>query len=98
MTRNEHSNGNALKVIYKHGYEFKNLLNNALKLLVSKENINLIKLPVKQQSDISKELRMKIHDSEKKVTTNEEVVTKLAYVCLIPCGFAKSKLLPSFSL
>ena len=54
--------------------EIKNLLDDAVKSLASKEAIDSLKILIKQQSDTIKELRMKIVKLEEKVTTNEGAI------------------------
>ena len=50
--------------------EFKNLLDDAVKSLASKENIDSLKILIKDQSDTIKELRLQIVKLEEKVKTN----------------------------
>ena len=56
--------------------EFKNLIHDAVKSLVSKEDIDLLKILIKEQSDTIKELGLKIAKLEEKVTTNEETIAR----------------------
>ena len=50
--------------------EFKNLLDDAVKSLASKEDIDSLKILIKDQSDTIKELRLQIVKLEEKVKTN----------------------------
>ena len=61
----------------KMGNEFKNLLDDAVKSLVSKEDIDSIKILIKEQSDTIKELGLKKTKLEEKVTSNEETIARL---------------------
>ena len=61
----------------KMANEFKNLLDDAVKSLASKEDIDSLKILVKDQSDTIKELGLKIAKLEEKVTTNEETIARL---------------------
>ena len=61
----------------KMANEFKNLLDDAVKSLASKENIDSLKILIKDQSDTIKELGLKIAKLEEKVTTNEETIARL---------------------
>ena len=60
----------------KMANEFKNLIHDAVKSLVSKEDIDLLKILIKEQSDTIKELGLKIAKLEEKVTTNEETIAR----------------------
>ena len=57
--------------------EFKNLLDDTVKSLASKEDIDSLKILIKEQSDTRKELGLKIVKLEEKVTTNEETIARL---------------------
>ena len=61
----------------KMANEFKNLLDEAVKSFASKEDIDSLKMLIKEQSDTIKELGLKLAKSEEKVTTNEETITRL---------------------
>ena len=61
----------------KMANEFKNLLDDAVKSLVSKEDIDSIKILIKEQSDTIKELGLKKTKLEEKVTSNEETIARL---------------------
>ena len=61
----------------KMANEFKNLLDDAVKSLASKEDIDSLKILIKDQSDTIKELGLKIAKLEEKVTTNEETIARL---------------------
>ena len=60
----------------KMANEFKNLIHDAVKSLVSKEDIDLLKILIKEQSDTIKELGLKIAKLKEKVTTNEETIAR----------------------
>ena len=62
----------------KMANEFKNLLDDAVKSLASKEDIDSLIIVIKEQSDTIKELGLKITKLEEKVTSNEETIAKLA--------------------
>ena len=57
--------------------EFKNLLDDAVKSLASKDDINSLKILIKEQSDTIKELGLQIVKLEEKVATNEETIARL---------------------
>ena len=57
--------------------EFKNLLDDAVKSLASKEDIDSLKILIKDQGDTIKELGLKVVKLEQKVTTNEETIARL---------------------
>ena len=57
--------------------EFKNLLDDAVKSLASKEDIDSLKILIKDQSDMITELGLKIVKLGEKVTTNEETIARL---------------------
>ena len=57
--------------------EFKNLLDDAVKSLASKENIDSLKILIKDQSDTIKELGLKIAKLEEHITRNEETIARL---------------------
>ena len=57
--------------------EFKNLLDDAVKSLASKEDIDSLKILIKDQGDTIKELGWKVVKLEQKVTTNEETIARL---------------------
>ena len=61
----------------KMANEFKNLLDDTVKSLASKEDIDSLKILIKEQSDTIKELGLKIVKLEEKVTTNEETIARL---------------------
>ena len=61
----------------KMANEFKKLLDDAVKSLVSKEDIDSIKILIKEQSDSIKELGLKKTKLEEKVTSNEETIARL---------------------
>ena len=61
----------------KMANEFKNLLDDAAKSLTSKEDIDSLKILIKEKSDTTKELGLKITKLEEKVTTNEETIRRL---------------------
>ena len=61
----------------KMANEFKNLLDDAVKSLASKEDIDSLKILIKDQSDTIKELGLKIVKLEENVTTNEETIARL---------------------
>ena len=56
--------------------EFKNLLDDAVKSLASKEDIDSLKILIKDQSDKITELGLKIVKLEEKVTTNKETIAR----------------------
>ena len=60
----------------KMANEFKNLLDDGVKSLASKEDINWLKISIKDQSDTIKELGLKIVNLEEKVTINEETIAR----------------------
>ena len=60
----------------KMANEFKNLLDDAVKSLASKEDIDLLKILIKEQSDTIKELGLKIVKLEKEVITNKETIAR----------------------
>ena len=57
--------------------EFKHLLDDAVKSLASKEDIDSLKILVKEQSGMIKGLGFKITKLEEKVTSNEETIARL---------------------
>ena len=61
----------------KMANEFKNLLDDAVKSLASKEDIDSLKIQIKDQSDMITELGLKIIKFEEKVTRNEETIARL---------------------
>ena len=61
----------------KMANKFKNLLDDGVKSLASKEDINWLKISIKDQSDTIKELGLKIVNLEEKVTINEETIARL---------------------
>ena len=61
----------------KMANEFKNLLDDAVKSLASKEDIDSLKILIKEQSDTIKELGLKIVKLKEKVTTNKETIVRL---------------------
>ena len=60
----------------KMANEFKNLLDDAVKSLASKENIDSLKILIKDQSDTIKELGLKIAKLEEQITKNEETIAR----------------------
>ena len=60
----------------KMANEFKNLLDDGVKSLASKEDIDWLKISIKDQSDTIKELGSKIVNLEEKVTINEETIAR----------------------
>ena len=60
----------------KMAKEFKNLLDDAVKSLASKEDIDLLKILIKEQSDTIKELGLKIVKLEEEVITNKETIAR----------------------
>ena len=70
----------------KMANEFKNLLDDAVKSLASKEDIDLLKILIKEQSDTIKELGLKIVKLEKEVITNKETIARTdERVSLLEC-------------
>ena len=65
------------RISAKMANEFKNPLDDAVKSLSSKEDINSLKILIKEQSDTIKELGLKITNLEGKITTNEETIARL---------------------
>ena len=61
----------------KMANEFKNLLDDAVKSLASKEDIDSLKILIKEQSDTIKELGLKITKLEEKVISNEKTIARL---------------------
>ena len=61
----------------KMANEFKNLLDDAVKSLASKDDIDSLKILIKEQSDTIKELGLQIVKLEEKVATNEETIARL---------------------
>ena len=61
----------------KMANKFKTLLDDEVKSLASKEDIDSLKILIQEQSDTIKELGLKIINLEQKVTTNEETIAKL---------------------
>ena len=60
----------------KMANEFKNLFDDAVKSLASKEDIDSLKILIKEQSDTIKELGLKITKLVEKVTSNEETTAR----------------------
>ena len=56
--------------------KFKNLLDDAVKSLASKENVDSLKILIKDQSDTIKELGLKIAKLEEQITKNEETIAR----------------------
>ena len=56
---------------------FKDLLDDAVKSLASKEDIDSLKILIKEQRDTMKEFGLKITNLEEKVTSNEETIARL---------------------
>ena len=65
------------RISTKMANEFKNLLEDAVESLASKEYIDSLKKLIKEQSDTIKELGLKIVKSEEKIKTNEETIARL---------------------
>ena len=61
----------------KMANEFKNLLDDAVKYLSSKEDIDLLKILIKEQNDTIKELDLKITELEENVKSNEVTIAGL---------------------
>ena len=61
----------------KMANEFKNLLDDAVKSLSSKEDIDSLKILIKEQNDTIKELDLKITELEEKVKSNEVTIAGL---------------------
>ena len=65
------------RISTKIANEFKNLLDDVVKSLESKEDIDSLKILIKNQTDTIKELGLKIVKLEEKVTTNDETIARL---------------------
>ena len=56
--------------------EFKNLADNSMKSLASKEDIDSLNILIEEQSYPMKELGLKTKELEENVTANEEAIAK----------------------